>query len=146
MFATSHRILNILAAGVWIIGGVVLLLKSGSLLAEAAELHPKWLWPTLSATIGVVVGGLKSRLIFRKSCHKNLNRITALVEPKLWQFFSPRFFLFLALMITAGATLSRMAEGRYALLLAVGALDLTIAVALLGSCPVFWQRRAFQPA
>ncbi len=146
MFVTSPRILNMLSAAVWLIGGVVLLLKSGSLLAEAIELHPKWLWPALSAGVGLVVGGLKSRFIFRRSCHKNLNRIAALTEPKLWQFFSPRFFLLLALMITTGVTLSRMAEGRYVMLLGVAALDLTIAVALLGSYPVFVQRRAFQPA
>jgi hypothetical protein len=52
-------------------------------------------------------------------------------------------FFFLALMISAGATLSRVAQDNYLLLCAVAALDLTIAVALLGSSYVFWQQKAF---
>lgn len=135
-----------LAAIVWLTGSVVLLFKSGSLLLEATELHPKWFWPAVSAVVGVAVGGLKARFIFRTSCHKNLSRIATLPRPKVWQFFSPRFFILLTLMISVGIFLSRMAEGNYAMLLGVAALDLTIAVALLGSSPVFWQRRAFQPA
>ena len=103
---TTPRVLNILAAAVWIIGGLVLLVKSGSLLAEARHLQSAWLWPGVAAIIGLVVGGIKARFIFRKSCHKNIRRIANLPNPRLWQFFSPRFFVFLALMITVGATLS----------------------------------------
>ena len=135
-----------LAAVVWLTGGIVLLLKAGSLLTAAMHLHVGWFWLVISIAVGLVVGGIKARFIFSKSCHKNLNRIATLPHPRLWQFYSPRFFLFLALMIATGATLSRLAEGNYGMLLCIAALDLTIAVALLGSCPVFWQRRAFQPA
>jgi hypothetical protein len=47
--------------------------------------------------------------------------------------------VFLLLMISAGATLSRLALGSYPMLVAVSCLDFSIAIALLGSCPVFWK-------
>ena len=83
------------------------------------------------------------RFIFSKSCRKNLDRIAALEQPKVWQFFRPGFFLALAVMIAAGASLSRLAQGSYPFLIAVATLDLALAVALLGSSIVFWQRKAF---
>ena len=45
-------------------------------------------------------------------------------------------------MILGGAVLSRLAHGRYAFLIGVATLDLTIAVALVGSSYVFWQRQS----
>ena len=51
--------------------------------------------------------------------------------------------LALAVMIAAGATLSRLAHGHYPLLIAVATLDLSLAVALLGSSTVFWKQKAF---
>ena len=69
-----------------------------------------------------------------------LRQIEKLAEPKIWQFFRPVFFMFLFLMILAGAALSRLAHGNYFLLLCIAALDLTIATALLGSSYVFWKQ------
>jgi hypothetical protein len=46
-------------------------------------------------------------------------------------------------MILAGATLSRLAHNNYAFLIGVGILDISIAVALLGSSYVFWKQKAF---
>jgi hypothetical protein len=54
--------------------------------------------------------------------------------------FQAAFFVFLLLMILYGATISNLAHGDYFFLLAVAALDFTIAVALLGSSHVFWKR------
>jgi hypothetical protein len=142
-FSVSTRSLNILAALVWYIGGVVLLLKGGSLLVEAEALAPGRVWPWLAIVAGLLLGGLKARFIFRKSCHKNLDRIAALEQPKIWQFFRPGFFVALALMIAAGASLSRLAQGSYPFLIAVATLDLALAIALLGSSIVFWKRKAF---
>lgn len=144
MPSTSARTLNYLAAAVWLIGALVLLVKSRSLVLEAVQLQPGWFWPGLAIGAGLVIGGLKGKFIFSRSCHKNISRIASLPQPRLWQFFSPRFFLLLALMITAGVSLSRLAEGQYLFLLGVAALDLTISVALLGSSIVFWQRQAFE--
>jgi hypothetical protein len=127
---------------VWYLGGIVLLLKAYSLLAEAKHINPApfWLWVGVGA--GVLIGGLKAKYLFSKACKKNLARIAALEQPKLWQFFKPGFFLGLALMIMLGATLSRVAQGSYPFLIAVAAIDLTIAVALLGSSIVFWKQGA----
>ena len=140
----SARSLNILAALVWYIGGFVLVWKGGSLLAEAAALRPGLPWPWLALAAALLLGGLKARFLFSRSCHKNLTRIAALDQPRIWQFYKPGFFLFLALMVTAGATMSRLAHDNYSALLGVAILDLAIAVALLGSSYIYWQRKAFR--
>ena len=146
MFNTSYLTLNVLAAAVWILGGIALLFKAAELLAEAADLHSAQVWwPVIAVITGITIGGIKAKYLFRKACKKNIHRILMLPEPKLWQFYRPIFFLFLALMITAGATLSRLAHGNFAFLLAVATLDLTISVALLSSSIVFWQEKAFMP-
>ena len=118
-FTASARTLHILAALVWYIGGVVLLLKGSSLLREAGVIRPEGGWPAWAIVIGIVVGSLKGLTLFRKSCHKNLSRIDDLRPPMIWQFFRPQFFFFLALMIAAGSTLSRMAHGNYGFLIGV---------------------------
>ena len=143
MFTVSARTLNILSALVWYGGGIALLLKGRSLLAEAEALNPGQPWPWLGAAAALLLGGLQAKFMFAKSCRKNLDRIVALDEPKVWQFFRPGFFVFLALMIAAGATLSRLAHQSYAWLIAVAMIDWIVAVSLLGSSYVFWQQKAF---
>ncbi len=137
------RTLNLLAALVWYGGGIALVFKGGSLLLEAEALKPGLAWPWVAAGLALVLGGLQARYLFVRNCHKNLSRIAALDRPRIWQFYTPRFFFFLALMIAAGATLSRLAHGIYPLLISVATLDLIVAVSLLGSSYVYWQRRAF---
>lgn len=143
LLLASKRTLNILAALTWYIGGGILLLKGRSLLLEANELEPGQQWPWLAAAAGIGVGLLEARRVFVKACAKNLARIATLEQPKLWQFFRPGFFLALALMIAAGATLSRLASGNYPFLLAVAALDVGLSTALLISSAVFWRQKAF---
>lgn len=90
---------------------------------------------------GVVIGGLKVRFIFNHFCTRNLARIHALEQPKIWQCFRPRFLLFLALMILFGNVMTAMAQGNYPFLLGMALLDMSLAVALLGSSLVFWNNR-----
>ncbi len=143
LLVVSTRSLKILAALVWYVGGIILLLKGSSLLLEADALKPEQGWPWLAAVAGLLFGGLKAKFLFTKSCHKNLDRIVALEHPKLWQFFRPRFFVMLTLMILVGATLSRLAHNNYIFLIGVAILDLSIAIALLGSSYIFWKHKAF---
>jgi hypothetical protein len=138
----SGRSLRVLAAVVWYVGGMVLLLKGGSLLVEANALKPHGSWPWLAAGAGLLLGGLKAKFLFTGSCRRNLDRISALDRPRIWQFYRPGFLLALAIMILLGATLSRLAHGNYPLLIGVATLDLSIAIALLGSSHVFWKHRA----
>ena len=142
MFNVSQRTLKILAALVWYAGGGVLLLKSAGLLTAAEAADPGRGWPWGIGLAGLTIGGLKAWLLFGRSCRRNLARIEALTHPKAWQFFRPRFFFFLGLMIAAGMLLSRLAAGNYAFMLAVALLDLSIATALLASSRIFWQRSA----
>ncbi len=140
---TTSRTLKILAALLWYLGGVMLVSKGSSLLIEADMLKPEKNWTWGAIVIGLLIGGLKAKYLFSRSCKKNLARIDLLDKPKLWQFFSPRFFLSLAIMIAAGVTLSRMAHNNYIFLLCVAILDISIATALIGSSYTFWKQKAF---
>jgi hypothetical protein len=144
MATVSARSLKILAALVWYIGGIVLLLKGTSLLLEAEEARPgqPWIWVALIA--GLLIGSVKARFLFSKSCKKNLARIDGLTQPKIWQFYRPRFFVFLMLMILAGASLSRLAHGNYPFLIGVAIVDFSISIALLGSSYIFWTHKALK--
>jgi len=143
MFTVSARTLNILAALVWYIGGIRLLQKGIELLIEAESMNPGLAWPWVAGFVGIALGGLKAKYLFTNSIKKNLIRIDGLSEPKIWQFFSPKFFAALTLMILAGVTLSRMSHDNYPFLIVVAILDLGIAIALLGSSYVFWTQKAF---
>jgi hypothetical protein len=124
----------------------VLLIKAGSLLAEADSLRPEQNWGWLFVVVGLLLGGLNARYLFSKFCRKNLDRIESLDRPFIWRFFRPRFYMALAIMILTGMMMSRLAEGHYQSLIGVGTLNLSIAIALLGSSIVFWQQRAFSLA
>jgi hypothetical protein len=143
MLTVSTRTLNIIAAFVWYVGSIVLLLKGGSLLIEAHLLRTGLDWPWLAALAGLFIGGLKAKFLFSKICEKNLARIGALDQPKIWQFFRPGFFVFLIIMILVGATLSRLSHNNYTFLIGMAILNLSIAIALLGSSYVFWKLKAF---
>jgi len=139
----SNRSLRILAALLWYIGSIILLLKGNSLLSEAEVLKPEEGWPWQVALLGIFLGGLKAKFIFNKSCQKNLDRIDLLIKPKIWQFFRIRFFAALTLMILLGLTLSMLAHNNYPMLISVALLDISIGIALLGSSYVFWKKKAF---
>ncbi len=140
---TTFRTLKILAALIWYIGGIILVLKGGSLLIKADMLKPEQNWTWLAIVIGLIIGGLKAKYLFSKSCKKNLTRIDLLSKPKVWQFFRPVFFIFLIIMIVTGTTLSRVAHNNYIFLISVAILDISIATALIGSSYVFWKEKAF---
>jgi len=135
--AVSPGVLKGLAGLVWLAGGGILLAKGAELLLEAAGLLSGAVWPWLGFPAGLLLGYLKAVTLFKPSCQKNLSRIDRLNNPRVWQFFSPRFFLSLLLMISAGAALSRIAHGHALLLVLVGVLDLSIASALLLSFPTY---------
>lgn len=143
VFSTSHRTLKVLAVSVWLIGGVMMVRKASELFLEANALSNTALWVWISVGLGLLIGNIKARFIFRKSCQKNLRRIEALEQPKFWQFYRPQFFMMLAVMISAGVMLSRLAHGNLTFLLGVAVLDLSIASALLISSLVFWEEKAF---
>jgi len=143
MLVVSTRSLKILAALVWYVGGTILLLKGRSLLVEADALKPEESWPWLAAVAGLILGGLKAKFLFNRSCQKNLDRIAALDRPRVWQFFRPGFLVILTVMILVGVTLSRLAHNNYPFLIGVAILDLGIGIALLGSSYVFWKQETF---
>jgi hypothetical protein len=137
----SRKTLKLVAGVIWFSGGIVLLLKGSSLLIQADALRPGGQWIWLAIPAGLLIGGIKTELIFEKACHRNLDRISMLDEPKIWLAYRPGFYLFLAAMIVLGGTLSRLAEGNYGGLMAMAVLDFSLATALLGSGRLFWTHR-----
>lgn len=121
----------------------MLLTKGSELARNAQNLEPDSSGKCLSWAIGLLVGVIKTRLIFIRSCRKNLTRIDALNEPKLWQFYRYQFFIALGFMLLLGATLSRVSQGNYTFLVAVAALDISVGTALLLSSWQFWKRYVF---
>lgn len=140
-FIASRRTLRLLAALTWYIGSFALLSKGGRLLCEASVLRPEAKWPLYAAFLGIFIGVTKAIYLFNRSCRNNLQRIDKLPVPYIWGFFRPRFFILLTLMVTTGATLSRLSHGNYLWLIGVGIVDISVGMALFVSSRVFWKKR-----
>lgn len=135
---TSRTALKVLAAATWYIGSGVLLYKGSGYLLEAAGAGST-VWPAVSGATGVLAGLMRGRTMFLKACRRNLARIDALDDPRVWQFFRPGFFAALAVMIAGGAVLAWLAETGYVGAVVVGGLELIIGTALLTSSVAFWR-------
>ena len=125
--------LKYLAMLVWYIGFIALSLKSYALFSEAYAIDSNLYKLTGILLLGLLLSLLKTKYIFTKACRKNLSRIEAMEHPKIWQFYRAGFFLFLAIVISLGAWLSRMASGEYTFLVSVGVVDMALALALFFS-------------
>ena len=139
----SNRLVMIIAAFVWVTGGVALLLKAFALVRSAYAINPDSIWVFLAPVLGIVAGAIKARFIFFHSCEKNIKRIKGLENPRPWQCFRPGMIIFLAVIIPTGAWMSRAAAGHFGALCFVCALDLSICVGLLASSVKFRRLRAF---
>lgn len=133
-----HTTLKVLAAATWYVGGGILLLRGAGYLLRSAS-DGGAMAASLAALAGVAIGVLRGRTMFLRACRRNLRRIEALERPRIWQFFRPAFFAALVAMMGAGALLSWIAgTGRWGAI-AVGGLELVIALALLTSSVAYWQ-------
>ncbi len=135
----SKEFLRTMAALTWYIGSVALMTKAWDLLTQAQAISQAEIWPW--AALGLGIGWIKAGFLFNRSCQKNLNRINSLDNQRFWQFFRPRFFFFLTVMILAGTLMSRMAAGHYPFLIFVAVLDLSIGTALFISSRMFWKSK-----
>ena len=139
MFYSSTRLLRLLASLVWYSGAIVLSFKSSRLLIEAYNISPNLLWIWLAVLGGLMIGAIKARYLFKRLCIKNLKRIDALKNPRLWQFYRTGFFFFLLAMIILGSFISQLAHGNYPMLITMATIEVSLATALLGSSSCFWQ-------
>jgi len=140
MLTTSTHTLKILAALVWYIGVVVLILKSSGLFVAANKSGAATAWVLLAILLGIGLGLVKSKYIFVKVCAQNLKRIEALGNPMIWQCYRVRFFFFLGLMVLLGVAAAKLAQGDFRLLMPLAILELSVGVALLSSSRCFWSR------
>jgi len=141
MFYSSTRLLRLLASLVWYSGAIVLSFKSSRLLIEAYNISPNLLWIWLAVLGGLMIGTIKARYLFKRLCIKNLKRIDALKNPRLWQFYRTGFFFFLLAMIILGSFISQLAHGNYPMLITMATIEVSLATALLGSSSCFWQQQ-----
>ena len=124
------KTLKTLALLVWYIGFVALSLKSYKLFNEAYTINNNLTYLITFLLLGFLLSLLKTKYIFTHSCQKNLQRIEALKNPKIWQFYRTGFFLFLIGVISLGGFLSHEASGNYYFLISVGVVDMALALAL----------------
>ncbi len=139
MFYSSTRLLRLLASLVWYSGAIVLSFKSSRLLIEAHNISPNLLWIWLAVLGGLMIGAIKARYLFKRLCIRNLKRIDALKNPRLWQFYRTGFFFFLLAMIILGSFISQLAHGNYPMLITMATIEVSLATALLGSSSCFWK-------
>jgi len=140
----SHLTLIIIAAFVWYSGGIALLLKGSALIKSAYAIDSQTIWTFAAPLLGVIAGLLKGKFLFSKSCKKNIKRIRALGNPRVWQCFRPGMLIFLAIIIPTGAWMSRAADGHYTFLCLVGAIDLSIFFFFSHQAWFFFNSRHFQ--
>lgn len=140
MFSTTPNTLIKLAALVWYIGVIVLTTKSSTLLLNAFQNGINPFFVFMAVFCGVVIGKLKATYFFNNICKKNITRIHSLADPKLWQFYRKRFFLFLLSMIMLGEYLSGVVQSHAAGLVSLAVLELSIAAALAFSSICFWRK------
>ncbi len=139
LFNTSIQTLKILALLVWYFGVVVLILKSAYLFINISTLGVSTSIIILLIIVGFILGLLKAKYLFVKFCDKNIRRIEGLKNPKIWQFYRARFFLFLVSMITLGSYLSKQFQTEYLHISILATVELSIATALLFSGNRFWK-------
>jgi hypothetical protein len=142
MLDTTTITLIKLAALVWYTGVFVLIVKSGALFFEALKGGADQIFTLMAVLCGIVIGKIKAKYLFYNIGRKNIKRINLLPNPKLWQFYRKRFFVFLFLMITSGKYLSDVAQDENLALIALAVLELSIACALLLSSHCFWEKQS----
>ena len=140
MLNTTSNTLIKLAALVWYTGVVVLIAKSSALFLEALKSGADQVFILMAIVCGVVIGKIKAKYLFYNIGKKNIDRINLLINPKLWQFYRKRFFIFLFSMIAVGKYLSIVAHGNNMGLIALAVLELSIAFALFFSSHCFWKK------
>ncbi len=136
---TSSLTLKRLAALVWYIGVVTLIVKSTNLFVAAHQGGTRSVVVLTAVLGGLGMGLVKARYLFVKVCRKNLKRIEALETPRPWQFYQGRFYIFLGSMVLLGVYLGRQAQENEGLLIPLAIVELSVAVALLASSYCFWR-------
>ena len=130
----SSRLMLILAQIIILMGGFSLIFASIRLFIRAVNAGmPSWnlYW---IVPVAAVLGAIKAIFVMRRRMRENISRLCA-AEGKLWpwQIYPYQLLIFILFMMTMMFILKRVLAGSAASLGALGAIDVTIAVALLVS-------------
>ena len=117
------------AASIWSVVGIVLLLRGADFLASA-----EGLWLLVPA---IVIGSLKSRFLLDKSAQKNLIRLDQMKDGAcLGGVYSVKMWVMIAVMVFLGRTLrSSGLPGEF-----IGILYAAVGWGLFCSSRLFWKR------
>lgn len=135
---SDHIFTKMISLFIWYSGIFVLSVKGWD------HFHASWYGGTgplaagLAVSAALIMAVIRGRKLFSEHCRRNLMRIDAMENPRIYHAFSPSFFLALAAMMAVGMILSRLAEGHPFPQLAVAFLDWTLALSLLISSKEFY--------
>jgi protoporphyrin/coproporphyrin ferrochelatase len=101
----STRNLERLAGIIWLLVGAMLIRKGVTGFENTSTLG---LW--IALPVGLVVGALKGKYVLSRTARRNRRRIRSLSEPKLWNVFTGKFLILIALMIGLAQGLQALAE------------------------------------
>tara|TARA_R110002072_G_scaffold207356_6_gene364958 strand:- start:486 stop:1970 length:1485 start_codon:yes stop_codon:yes gene_type:complete len=101
----SARNLERLAGIIWLLVGAMLIRKGVTGFDNTSTLG---IW--IALPVGLVIGSLKGKYVLSRTARRNRRRIRALAEPKLWNVFTVKFLILIALMIGLAQGLQALAE------------------------------------
>ena len=101
---TSPRVLKQLAGVIWLLVGVMLLVRSGPMLVEAHR-DSGLGWTIFAAITGLLLGGVKGRYVLWKTARQNRRRLETLSSAPVWQVFTGKTWLLVVGMVGLGLAL-----------------------------------------
>ena len=132
----SHTTLLALAAAVWLLGAVATGDLGMRLLEQVEDESARWISLGCAVGLGVLLGAT----FFKRLANGNIDRIDSLHRPKFWEAYRWRFYILLVVFDGGSVVLSDYFAKDDVSRLAIGALDLTICVALSLSLLVYGSR------
>jgi hypothetical protein len=135
VFCHRRRIALIVSPALWVIGGLILLIKGVSLIRGAAQ--EDLVLPCIA--LALIGGHFKGKFVLSRTAKRIGDHIRALPEPFVWYRAYPVSYLILLASMVGLSFLIRLLPP-----LAHGAIDLAVGTALVGGCTAF--RRPKNPS
>lgn len=133
---TSATTLKKIAGVVWLGVGVMLAVRGLGMVFVKADASAAG--AATSLVLGVLLGSAKGKFALGQAARRNIKRIDALADPRIWHVFAPMFAVLIALMIGVGAALrAAAARGWLGGWIVVGGIYVGIGAALVVSSAAY---------